>query len=144
MRAVVDTNVIVSAVLIPRGNERRILDIWRQGTFDLVVSPPLLEELGRVFSYPKIRRARWMTDAEIVELLELIAADSVMVEGGLNVKASRDPTDDIFLAAAIESEADYIVSSDSDLLALKAYRSIPILRPAAFLAVVSQLRRGDS
>ena len=60
MRVVLDTNVVVSAVLIRRGNERRILDAWRRGAFDLVISPPLLEELGRVLSYPRIRNARWM------------------------------------------------------------------------------------
>lgn len=136
MRAVVDTNVIVSAVLIRRGNERRILDAWRGGAFDLVTSPPLLEELGRVLSYPKIRSARWMTDAEIVELLEIVAAESVMVEGGLDIKASRDPNDDMLLAAAIEGHADYVVSGDRDLLTLKAYRSIPIVRPSAFLSVL--------
>jgi predicted nucleic acid-binding protein len=66
MRAVLDTNVVASAVLIRRGNERRILDAWRRGAFDLVISPPLLEELGRVLSSPRIRNARWMTDTEVV------------------------------------------------------------------------------
>ena len=140
MRAVIDTNVIVSAVLIHRGNERRILDAWSYGAFDLVISPPVVEELGRVLSYPRIRNARWMTEAEIVELLELIAAESVMVEGSLEANASRDPSDNMFLAAAVEGDADYIVSGDRDLLTLKAYRAIPILRPAAFLTVLGRLR----
>ncbi|MBM4440275.1 MAG: putative toxin-antitoxin system toxin component, PIN family [Candidatus Rokubacteria bacterium] len=141
MRAVLDTNVIVSAVLIRRGNERRLLDLWREGAFDLIASPPLLEELGRVFSYSRIRRARWMTDDEIVELLELIATESLVVEGASGVKASRDPGDDMVLAAAIGGEADYIVSGDRDLLILRTYRAIPILRPAAFLAVLTRAQR---
>ena len=138
MRAVVDTNVIASAVLIRRGNERRILDAWRYGAFDLVTSPPLLDELGRVLSYPRIRNARWMTDREVAELLEVIAAESVVVAGSLDVNASRDPNDNMFLAAAVEGGADYVVSGDRDLLTLKAYRSVQIVRSAAFLAVLSR------
>ena len=52
MRVVLDTNVVVSAVLIRGANEGRILDVWRGDAFDLVLSPQILEELGRVFAYP--------------------------------------------------------------------------------------------
>lgn len=141
MRTVLDTNVIVSAVLIRRGNERRILDAWRRGAFDLVLSPPLLEELGRVLSYPRIRDARWMTDAEVLELLEVLAADGIVVEGRLDVRASRDPNDDVFLAAAVEGEADYLVTGDRDLLVLESYRRVKIVRPAAFLKALSRQSR---
>jgi hypothetical protein len=136
MRAVLDTNVIVSAVLIRRGNERRILDAWRGGAFDLVLSPPLLEELGRVLSYPRIRDARWMTDAEVVELLEVLAAGGIVVEGRPDVSASRDPSDDVFLAAAVEGRAEYLVTGDRDLLTLESYRRVSIVRPAAFITVL--------
>ena len=136
MRVVLDTNVVVSAVLIRRGNERRILDAWRAAAFDLVISRPLLEELGRVLSYPRIREARWMTGSEIVSLLEILATDSVVVEGSLAVRASRDPADDMFLEAAVEGEADYLMSGDRDLLAIETYRNVRIERPAEFLAVL--------
>lgn len=138
MRAVLDTNVIASAVLIRRGNERRVLDAWRRGAFDLVISPPLLEELGRVLSYPRIRDARWMTDLEVVELLEILAEGSIVVEGRLDVRASRDRSDDMFLAAAVEGDADYLVSGDRDLLTLASYRSVKIVRAPAFLASLSR------
>jgi putative PIN family toxin of toxin-antitoxin system len=136
VRVVLDTSVVVSAVLIRQGNERRILDAWRRGAFDLVISPPLLEELGRVLSYPRIRNARWMTDAEVVELLGILAEDSVVVEGRLDVRASRDRGDDVFLATAVDGDADYLVSGDRDLLTLGSYRSVMIVRPAAFLALL--------
>ena len=141
MRVVLDTNVIVSAVLIQRSNERRILDAWRAGAFDLVMSPPLLEELGRVLSYPKIRDARWMSAADVVELLETLAETAVLVEGQLDIRVSRDASDDKFIAAALEGEADYLVSGDRDLLTLASYRSVKIVRPAAFLAVLGRQRR---
>jgi len=134
MRAVLDTNVIVSAVLVRRGNERRILDAWRRGAFDLLISPALLEELGRVLSYPRIRDARWMTDAEVLDLLETLAGESIVVEGSLDVRASRDASDDKFLTAAEEGNAEYLVTGDRDLLTIESYRSVKIVRPSVFIA----------
>lgn len=141
MRVVLDTNVLVSAVLIQRGNESRILDAWRHGAFDLVLSPLLLAELGRVLSYPRIRRSRWMSEAEVVGLLEILAEGSILVEGRVGVRASRDATDDMFLAAAIEGHADYIVTRDRDLLALESYQTVKILRPATFLGTLGRRPR---
>jgi putative PIN family toxin of toxin-antitoxin system len=136
MRAVLDTNVVVSAVLIRVGNERHILDAWRHGAFDLVLSPQLLEELGRVLSYPRIRDTRWMTEAEVVELLQILAEESIFVPGQLMVTASRDPTDDKFIVAALEADADYLVTGDKDLLTLGAYRDVKIVTPGAFRGIL--------
>ena len=65
MRVVLDTNVIISATLIRGGNEDQILRAWRRGAFELVLSPPILEELGRALFYEKLRKFRWMTEEEI-------------------------------------------------------------------------------
>ncbi|MBM3221543.1 MAG: putative toxin-antitoxin system toxin component, PIN family [Candidatus Rokubacteria bacterium] len=133
MRAVLDTNVVVSAILIPRGKERRILDAWRRGAFDIVTAPALLEELARVLSYPKIRERRWMSDAELRELLEGLSEGSIVVSGDLDVRAGRDANDNMFLGAAVEGDADYLVTGDHDLLVLRSYRRVEIVRPAAIL-----------
>lgn len=61
MRAVLDTNVVISATLIRDGNEDRILRAWQRGVFELVLSPPILDEMGRALFYEKLRKARWMT-----------------------------------------------------------------------------------
>jgi putative PIN family toxin of toxin-antitoxin system len=133
MRVVLDTNVLVSATLIRNGNEDRILHAWRRRAFDLVFSPAMLEEVGRVLTYEKLRKHRWLSDDEVVELLEALASQSVMVPGTTAITASRDPEDDKFLAAGLESEAEYVVTGDKDLLALEAYRGLRIITPAAFL-----------
>ncbi|MBI3454692.1 MAG: putative toxin-antitoxin system toxin component, PIN family [Candidatus Rokubacteria bacterium] len=124
MRAVVDTNVMVSATLIRGGNEDGILRAWQRGAFELVLSPAILEEIGRVFSCEKLLKARWMTEREIVLLLETLAQGSVLVPGTTSVRACRDADDDKFLAAAVEGRAQYVVSGDKDLLALKSYRRV--------------------
>jgi putative PIN family toxin of toxin-antitoxin system len=143
MRVVLGTNVLVSAVLIAAGNENRVLQAWQRGLFDLVVSPSILEELARVLSYEKIRKAGWMTERELAPLLEALAAESITV-GAVAVKASRDPEDDKSLAAAIERGAEYLVSGDRDLLALEAYRNVRIVRPARFLSILRESEQGPT
>jgi len=139
MRVVLDTNVVVSATLIRGGNEDRILRAWQRGAFDLVLSLPILAEIGRALFYEKLQKFRWMSEEEVTSLLEALGQESILVPGDATLKVSRDPADDKFLAAAIERRARYVVSGDEDLLAVKAYQGIRIVRPAAFLDI---LRKG--
>jgi putative PIN family toxin of toxin-antitoxin system len=136
MRAVLDTNVVISATLIRGGNEDQILRAWQRGAFDLVLSPEILEEIGRALLYEKLQKFQWMSEEEIVALLEALGQESILVLGRVAVKICRDPEDDKFLAAAIEGQARYVVSGDKDLLAVKAYRGIRVLRPATFLKIL--------
>lgn len=141
MRVVLDTNVIISATLIRGGNEDQILRAWRRGRFDLVLSPPILEELSRALFYEKLQRFRWMSEEEVVALLQALAQASELVSGRMAVKASRDPEDDKFLAAAIEGDAEYVVTGDRDLLVLGRYREVRIVAPAVFLRILRRGRR---
>ncbi len=141
MRAVLDTNVVISATLIRGGNEDRILRAWRRGRFDVVLSPAILEELGRALFYEKLQKFRWMSDEEVVALLHALAQGSAIVAGRLAIRASRDPDDDKFLAAAVEGEAEYLVTGDHDLLDLDPYGDVRILTPAAFLPILQKRRR---
>jgi len=101
MRVVLDTNVIVSSTLIRGGKEDRILRAWQEGDFDLVLSPGILEEMGRTLSYEKLSKYHRMTGEEIAAMLESFAGDSVLVPGKLAVKASRDPAVKSILAQRI-------------------------------------------
>ena len=135
-----DTNVLVSATLIRSGNEDRILRSWQRGAFDLVLSPAILKEVGRVLTYERLRERRWLSDAEVAELLELLATQSVMTLGTAEVRQCRDPDDDKFLAAGLEAGAQYVVTGDRDLLTLRAYRGLRIVTPAAFLRLLREHR----
>jgi len=143
MRAVLDTNVVISATLIRDGSEDRILRAWQRGAFDLVLSQ-ILNEMGRALFYEKFRKARWMAEEEIVSLLQSLAQESLLVAGRVRVKVSRDPEDNKFLEAAIEARAQYVVTGDKDLLDLKTYRQVRIVRPAAFLKIVRRAERTKS
>lgn len=133
MRAVVDTNVFVSGLMLPDSTPGRIIQAWRQGHFGLVMSEPLLAEFGAVLLYPKIRkRLGWDEDA-VSRYLMLLRFESQVVElAGVSASVRRDPADDCVLATLIASDADYLVSGDADLLTL-ANRH-PIVSPAEFAA----------
>jgi len=129
VRAVLDTNVLVAAVLSPQGAPARVLEAWIEGTFELITSPRLLEELRRVLMYPKIRVH--VAPAEATEFLDLIESSSVVVDDPQEppVVTSSDPNDDFVIVLA-QATRSILVSGDSDLLALT--NRIPVMSPADF------------
>ena len=147
IRAVVDANVFVSAVLSPRGQPAEVLRAWRAEQFHLVISAPILEEVERVFHYSKIvRRHRRSTDA-IRVFIEDLANLAILTPGLLTLQViTEDRADDRYLECAVEGEASYIVSEDQHLLRLGAYDNIRILTPGAFLDILREKakRRGQS
>ncbi len=133
MRAVLDPNVIISAVLSPSGSPAKVMRAWLDGAYELIVSPLLLEELERALGYPKLR-AR-VTDAETQELLELLRRGGDVRDdpSGPPPVRSPDPGDDYLIALAAATQA-LIVSGDRHLLGLS--ESLPVYAPAAFLTLI--------
>ena len=130
MRAVLDPNVIISALLSPSGNPARVLRAWQQGEFELIVSPSLLEELARALAYPKLRRRITEEDARaVIQWLTEVATVVSDPEAQPPVH-SADPGDDYLIALAAARQA-ILVSGDRDLLNLSD--EIPVFSPAAFL-----------
>ena len=131
MKVVLDTNVLVSGLMLPDSVPGRIVAAWRGAQFELAMSEPLLDEIGRVLSYPKIQgRLRWGQD-EITRFLLLLRFKADIVDI-TSEKASvpRDPGDDPVLATLLAAGADCLVSGDSDLLVLRD--RFPIQTPAEF------------
>jgi putative PIN family toxin of toxin-antitoxin system len=137
-RAVLDTNVVVSG-LGWGGSPATILDAVSDGRIVLVTSPPLLAELRRVLGYPKL--AKVIRGG--VQLADLVAASGVVVDPSDVLAVVSDESDNRVLEAAVEGAADYIVSGDVHLLELGSFRSIPIMRPAAFVATVLDADTGE-
>jgi len=139
MRVVLDANVLVSAILSPRGAPAQILTAWRAAQFDLVISRAILAELNRVLHYPKIaKRHRW-SEEQLQAFLNNLAHIAILTPGVLTLAViTEDPPDDRYLECAVEGEAAYIVSGDRLLLRLRVYRGIPILTPRAFLEVLQR------
>lgn len=130
MRAVLDANVLISAILSPSGAPARLLLAWQAGAFDLVVSPLLLAEVRRALSYPKLARRVPADDADAFVTWLGRAADLVPDPSGPPPVRSDDPGDDYLIALAAAERAT-LVSGDAHLTSL-ADRS-PVRPPAGFL-----------
>jgi putative PIN family toxin of toxin-antitoxin system len=118
VRAVIDCNVLISAALAPRAASAQILRAWRDGAFDLIVSPLVLSELQRAFDYPQVR-AR-ITAQESHRLVALLQHEAVVTAdpGTAAPRRSPDPDDDYLLALAASQHA-VLVSHDQHLLSLR-------------------------
>ena len=142
MRAVLDTNVIVSAVSSPGSPPDSILGASRKEALDLVTSVPLLHELEDVLGRPRIAKRLGWTAEERAFFIEALADFAVIVapkERFQVVKA--DPADNRVLEAAVAGGADYAVSGDRHLLELGSYEGIPIVTPARFAAILAASQR---
>ena len=137
MRVILDVNVLLSAAISGGGNPGKILDLWEKNQFDLVVSPPILEELERVIHYPKIQQKYRLAEEYVDNFLGLIGNQAIIVNPSKNLNViERDPSDNRYLECAKEGNASYIVTGDKHLLELKEYAGIVILTPTWFLAIL--------
>ena len=138
IRAVLDANVLVSALIRPQGPPGRIvLRLLKDRAFELVVSPSTLDELSRSLGYPRVRRYLRSTQQEIDTWIESLAIVADVVEGGLRPHVvTEDPDDDIYIGAAIEGMAHYIVSGDRHLLDVAEIEGIQIVTPREFIRIL--------
>lgn len=137
MIVVLDTNVIISALLSSQGAPAEIIRRWEASEFDVAMSPPLLSEFERVLNYPRVRKYLKRSDEEIAAFLKHLGATAIMVDPQIRLEViADDPDDDRVLECALEASATYIVSGNNHLLNLKAYRKIVILKPSEFLTVL--------
>ena len=138
MRAVVDTNALVSSTAGPRGRLGRLLDYLESGAYNLLYSDDLLAELREVLDRPRVRRGSRIQDEDVDALLELIRRRGVRVVPSRIITICRDPDDNHVLEVAVEGGADVIVTGDDDLLVLHPFKGIPIVRPVDFLRMLGQ------
>jgi uncharacterized protein len=129
VRAVLDPNILIAAVLSPSGAPADIIRRWLGGEFELVVSEAVLTELERALAYPKLRRRIAADEAtEFVSLLRHAAILAPEPPAGAHISA--DPGDDYLLALA-ESARAVLVSGDQHLLVLAD--ELPIQTARAFV-----------
>lgn len=129
-RWVLDTNLLVSRLLVPSGPAARAVDHALERGI-LLVSEATLEELVHVVARPKFDP--YVSTAERQQFIRLLGGIARIVNITTPITACRDPKDDKFLEVAIHGEADAIVTGDEDLLALDPFHGIRIVRPVDFL-----------
>jgi putative PIN family toxin of toxin-antitoxin system len=130
MRAVLDPNVVVSALLSPTGAPAHVLRAWIDGACELIVSRALLGELERVLACPTI--AERVTESEAAEVIALLRHGATQVDDPSEGPSTRTPDpDDDYLVALAEHARAMLVSGDKHLLGLG--RQLPVASPRAFL-----------
>lgn len=138
VRVVLDANVFVSAVLYPSSNPGHILELVRQNAVRLLVSPDILAEVKAVLSYPRLRKLHRRSPKWIKKFIQELSDLAQTTPGELIIDAIKDdPSDNVYLACALEGEADFVVSGDKHLKNLKSYQGIRIIEPAMFLQVIA-------
>ena len=135
LRVVFDTNLFVSCLLVKNGLPAQALDAWRAHRFLLVTSPAIMAEVSATLGYERIRRKYGVTDEDVDQLLELLAADAVIVPGQSDVAGSvpDDVDDEIVLSCAVDGQVNVVVSGDQHLLALGTFRGIDIITIRQFM-----------
>ena len=136
-RVVLDTNVVLSAILFKHGRLAALRQAWQAALCLPLVSRPTAAELMRTLHYPKFR----LSPGDQQELL----ADYLPFCGTVRIPPKppktptcRDASDVPFLQLAIVGHADYVVTGDADLLTLAEHFSRPIVTVQAFLTHLSE------
>lgn len=140
LRAVLDANLVVSALIRPVGPPGRVLARYlRRGDFQVVMSRPILDEIRASLRYPKVRRYIRFSNEQIELFLVAIEILADRVEPApVAGTVPADPDDEIYLAAAVGGGATHVVSGDRHLLDLEEFRGIEILRPRPFLDLLDR------
>jgi putative PIN family toxin of toxin-antitoxin system len=136
---VVDTNVLISALLAGGSLPAHLLVLWREGRFDLLTSSQQIDELMRVTRYPKIRER--LPPALAGRLVNELRKLAIVLEKLPSVTVSVDPQDDyLLLAMAVAGRADVLVTGDKrDLLALGHHEGTRIVTVRDFLVMCGRL-----
>jgi putative PIN family toxin of toxin-antitoxin system len=137
-RAVLDTNILVSALLTPKGEAAAILT--HLPDFTLCLSEEILAEVEDVLSRDRIRRRYPLTDEDVAGYLTYLRRTAVFVSPQEPLAGiSSDPEDDRFFACALAASADCIVSRDPHVLRVQDF-AVVVLTPGQFLAWLRRQR----
>lgn len=132
MKAVLDTNVVVSGIFFG-GVPRRVLDAWGEARFELVLSPSIFDEYLRTCD----RLSASRPGLEYRELLATLAGHSTLVPDATTEESiTEDPDDDKFMLCGVHTGA-VVVSGDTHLIAASGWEGVQVLRPRAFLDLLS-------
>jgi hypothetical protein len=136
MRFVLDTNVVVSALLWG-GTPRLLLEAGQERKIELFTSIPLLAELTNILNRSKFEKKIAASAFTVDQIVDRYAALAKLVRPEATPRITLDPDDDVVIGTALAVKADLIVSGDSHLLALRTFRGIPIVTVAAAVEHVS-------
>ena len=138
MIIVLDTNVVISALLTTKGPPPKIIEYWEAEEFDVATSAALLDELERVLQYERVKKYLKKSQEKVNALIKRLKTVAIFVEPKFELNVIEDdPDDDRILECAVTAGASYIISGDEHLRKLEQYQGIIILPPAGFLTLLN-------
>jgi len=134
LRTVVDTNLFVSGLFGRDSISAKLQEHWINQDFILVTSIDIIREVNRVLHYPRIQERFKPKDETLKRFFRLIFRKAVITKDIYKTdRITDDPTDNKFLACALEGKADYIVSRDPHLRNIKHFQGIQIIDATTFI-----------
>jgi hypothetical protein len=132
--AVIDTNLFISGLFGQNTTTSQLQELWIRQEFRLGTSLEIMKEVSRVLQYPKIKERLIDDDETVRRFFRLVFRKAVVAKDDFQTdRIVDDPTDNKFLACALEIKADYIVSGDNHLLSLKHFHGTQIVDAKAFI-----------
>jgi putative PIN family toxin of toxin-antitoxin system len=139
IKAVIDTNILISAFISPFSYPREIERSWRRGEFIMVTSQDIVEEINRVLHLPRIQGKYHIAESDIQAFILTLIHKSNCVSGELALKGvAPDPGDDKIISCAVEGEAQFIVTGDKSLQQIEEYQGIKIINAEQFIRVFKE------
>jgi len=136
-RVVLDANIYVSALISEKGNPARIIRSWMEESIEIAISQPIIDEILRVTNYERIQRKYAKVRESRLNFVELLSEQCFWVEPDRQLDVvEADESDNRYIECAVASGAQYIVTGDDHLLALRNYLGIEIITPAAFIILL--------
>lgn len=136
MHVILDTNLLLSALLSGQGTPAQIIDAWRAGRFALVSSYDQIEEFKRAARYKKVRS--YVSRGAIGKTVNSLRSAEVLLKRLPRAGASPDPDDEFLLSMAIATGADYLVTGDKAILGLTRIANTQIISPRRFAAILAR------
>ena len=138
IKAVLDSGVIVSAFVTPKGISAELLHSARQDLFKIYLCEQIFEEIKRVLlTYPHIREQYFYSNRQVAMFCQgLRDATNLVAKIPVIKVIANDPNDNMVVACAIKAKAQYIVTRDDDMLVIGKYKGIKIVTPEEFMEVL--------
>jgi len=139
LRAVVDTNLFISGLFSRDSLSARLQDLWINREFELLTSIEILKEVSRVLQYPRIRQRFQPKQETIKRFFRLVFRKAIITKDLYKTdRITDDPSDNKFLACALEGKADYIISRDPHLRNVKQFHGIKIIDVKTFIQKIKK------
>ena len=127
MKVVLDTNIWISGLLIPKSRAGRLIELWKSRELELITSDFIIHEIQKVLSYPKIQKhLKWSTQKieQFAILIKFFSEQIILPDHLETPNVPKDLNDNAILATLLLSEAEMLITGDDDLLSLKKHYPI--------------------